>query len=106
LKTDYERPLKADYDIFTLDNRQLFSAGTIVSDEAVEELISKHEKPSVKSFSFLKHGSIQDTILLSFSRLPYNIIFNDEKITTSILDIMEKVNVPYPVLEIMKSVKK
>ena len=93
--------LKLNHNVFTLDNRQLLSAGTVVSNEVVEELISTHESPSTKSSPFLKHSSIKDNILLFFSQPPYDIIFADEKKTASLLDLMEHVNVPYPILETM-----
>jgi len=93
--------LKLNHDVFTLDNRQLLSAGTVVSNEVIEELISTQESPSTKTSPFLKHSSIKDNILLFFSQPPYNTIFADEKRTASLLKLMEQVNVPYPILEIM-----
>jgi len=93
--------LKLNHNVFTLDNRQLISAGTVVSNDIVEELISTHESPSTKNSPFLKHGSIKDNILLFFSQPPYNTIFADEKQTASLLDLIKQVNVPYPVLEAM-----
>ena len=93
--------LKLNHNVFTLDNRQLLSAGTVVSNEVLEELISTHESPSTKSSPFFKHGSIKDNILLFFSQPPYDTIFADEKKTASLLDLMEHVNVPYPILETM-----
>ncbi|MDI6687734.1 MAG: HD domain-containing phosphohydrolase [Desulfobacterales bacterium] len=93
--------LKLTHNIFTLDNRQLLPAGTAVSNEVVEELISMREGHSTKSSPFLKYRSIKDNILLFFSQPPYDTIFADEKRISSILNLMEQVNVPYPVLEIM-----
>jgi len=93
--------LKLNHNVFTLDNRQLIPAGTVVSNDIVEELISTYESPSTKTSPFLKHGSIKDNILLFFSQPPYNTIFADEKQTASLLDLIEQVNVPYPVLETM-----
>lgn len=93
--------LKLNYDVFTLDNRQLFQAGAIVSSSIVEELISTHKSHSDKTSSLLKHGSIKDNILLFFSQPPYDTIFSDEKRTAGLLDLMEQVNVPYPILETM-----
>ncbi len=93
--------LKLKHNIFTLDNRLLLPAGTVVSDDIVEELISTHESPSTKSSPFLKYGSIKDNILSFFFQPPYNTIFADEKQTASLLDLMEQVAVPYPILETM-----
>ena len=80
--------LKLNHNVFTLDNRQLLSAGTIVSNEVIEELISTHKNSSTKSSPFLKHGSIKDNLLLFFSQPPYNTIFADEKRTASLLDLI------------------
>ncbi len=93
--------LKLNYNVFTLDNRQLIPAGTIVSDDIVEELISTYQSPPHQSSVLLKHGSIKDDILLFFSQPPYNTILADEKRTASLLDLMEPVNAPYQILEIM-----
>ncbi len=93
--------LKLNYNVFTLDNKQLIPAGALVSEDIVEELISTHESPSAKSFPILKHGSIRDNALLFFSQPPHNTIFADTKRTEAVLDLMEQVNVPYPILETM-----
>jgi len=93
---------KLNYNVFTLDNRQLIPSGTVVSNDIVEELISTYESPSTKSFSFLQYGSIRDNALLFCSQAPsYNTIFADTKRTEAVLDLMEQVNVPYPILKIM-----
>lgn len=97
--------LKLTHNVFTLDNRQLIPAGTVVSDDIVEQLISTHESPSAKSFPFLKHGSIKNNALLFFSQPPYNTIFSDTKRTEAVLDLMEQVNVPYSILETMNYFK-
>jgi len=98
--------LKLNYNVFTLDNRQLLSAGTVVSNEVIDELISTHKSPSTKSSSFLKYGSIKEDMLSFFSQPPYNAIFADEKKTASLLDLMDQVNVPYPILETMDYFKR
>jgi HD-GYP domain-containing protein (c-di-GMP phosphodiesterase class II) len=93
--------LKLNHNVFTLDNMQLIPSGTVVSEDIVEELISKYESPSTKIFPLLKHGSIRDNSLLFFSQSPYNNIFADTKRTETVLNLMEQVNVPYQILEVM-----
>ena len=76
--------LKLNQNVFTLNNRQLIPAGTVVSDDIVEELISTYESPSTKSFPLLKHGSIRDNTLLFFSQPPHDTIFADTKRTEAV----------------------
>jgi HD-GYP domain-containing protein (c-di-GMP phosphodiesterase class II) len=92
---------KLNHHVFTLDNEQLLPAGTVVSDDILEELISKYQSIPQKSSGFLKYKSIRDNALLFFSQPPYNIIFGDTKLTESVLNLMEQVHVPYPVLKTM-----
>ena len=93
--------LKLNHNVFTLDNRRLIPAGTVVSDDILEELISTFKSPSTKVFPFLKYSTIKDNMLLFFSQTPYYIIFADTKRTEAVLDLMEQVDVQYPILKIM-----
>ena len=93
--------LKLNNPVFTLDNKQLLPAGSLVSDDILEELILTNQTPPKKTSGLLKHRSIRDNALFFFSQPPYNIIFGEAKLTEVILNLMEQVHVPYPVLETM-----
>ena len=93
--------LKLNYNVFTLDKAQLLPAGTVLSDDVVEELILTYQNPPHQNFALLKHGTIKDNTLLFFSQPPYDTIFAGKKRIESLLDLMEKVNVSYPVLEVL-----
>jgi len=93
--------LKLNNPVFTLDNKQLLPAGAVVSDDIMEELISTYQSPPHQSSGLLKYGPIKDDTLFFFSQLPYNTIFADTKLTEVVLNLMQRVHVPYPILEIM-----
>ncbi len=91
--------LKLGYPVTTLDNELLLQAGSDLSDETINGLISSNKIKSYKSLPLLEYGTVKKDLLRFLSQPPYHVIFSDKKQVSNILKLMENVNLVYPVLE-------
>lgn len=89
---------RLEYPVITIDNKELLSTGTIVSEEAVESLVSGNAGEIATNF-LLKYGSIKNDMTEFLNQEIYSIVFGDRNIKNSILKIIGKVRLPLPVLE-------
>jgi HD-GYP domain-containing protein (c-di-GMP phosphodiesterase class II) len=90
--------LIAKYPVYSHDNQLLVSAGTELTREYLDELCS-HRKKSCEMLSLLQYGTFQQDLLRQFSIAPYDVIFTDSKTVTAILQVMEQVQLPSPLLD-------
>jgi len=89
------------YPVHTRDNQQLLPAGTILSDKVVHGLISTESVSSRQVFPLMRHGTIRHDLFHFKSQLPYSTIFALQDRTDQALGLMEKVDLPQAVLEIL-----
>jgi HD-GYP domain-containing protein (c-di-GMP phosphodiesterase class II) len=94
-------PLKAAYAITTLDGRELFSAGDMITKERIDALNAQSAQSSHKAWPILDYGSIKRDLLFFISSPPYNLIFQDSDGVAEILDIMQNTKLVEPVLEML-----
>lgn len=87
------------YAVHTLDNKELLPAGTLLSDEVLEELRAAGKAGGFKSSRLMDYGTVKKDILGFFSESPYDIIFNVPGRTGPIMKIIEDVHLMRPVLE-------
>jgi hypothetical protein len=83
----------------TLDNQELLPAGTQLSAEIINELVSKARSVSYQKHSLLQSGSIRKDILRFINRPPYNVIFSDNEVKDDLLNFMENVHLVTPVIQ-------
>ena len=95
--------LKLQYPVHTLDKQLLLPSGSELSEDTLNHLISSNKSVSRQSHSLLEYVKKD---LLDLLRLPpYNVIFVDQKQTSELLTVMEKVSVIFPVLQAMNYFK-
>ncbi len=94
--TDY----KLQYPVYTIDNQLLLDAGMVVSSAAMEKLIAEC-KTEFPCQSLFKDNKTKQDILSFLKEPPYNVIFGDAKKVGDIMELMEKVSLPVPVVESM-----
>ncbi|MFH1624158.1 MAG: HD domain-containing phosphohydrolase [Pseudomonadota bacterium] len=85
--------------VHTLDNRMLLPAGTVLSADTLDALISSDRTRSYQTHPVLQHGSVKEDLLHFLSEPPYQIIFADEKQLANVLNVTETVDVVLPVLQ-------
>jgi HD-GYP domain-containing protein (c-di-GMP phosphodiesterase class II) len=88
-----------NHPVSTLDNRLLLRAGSQLSAEILNDLISQAGKVSYQQHSLLQYGSIKNDILNFITTPPYKVIFSEQRFIEDILNIIENIHVIAPVLQ-------
>ncbi len=94
-------PVKSPYQIITLEGKVLFSAGEVISEDSIQSLISSSAPFSQKIWPLLDYGSLKRDLLFFLNSPPYSSIFEGSDGITEILDIMKKIKLAEPVLEVL-----
>ena len=89
---------KLEYPVFTLDNSLLLPAGTRLTSEALDTLISKYKGIHGQPIPFLDYGTVYQDFLLFIKKPPYHSIFGEAEKRTA-MSTMEKTHFIPPVLE-------
>jgi HD-GYP domain-containing protein (c-di-GMP phosphodiesterase class II) len=87
------------YPVHTLQRQQLLPEGTVVSEEALLELIKTSKATLKKPFPLLKYKEVKDDLFTFMNSGPYQVIFAEQKRTAAVVNLMEKVSLPPSVLE-------
>ena len=98
--------LTLQHQVCTVDNRLLLPAGTTVSTETLDTLISSSGTTPYPSFSMLGYKSVKRDLLHFLSLPPYHIIFSDQGQISDLINIMESVHLVQPVLQSLDYFKK
>jgi HD-GYP domain-containing protein (c-di-GMP phosphodiesterase class II) len=91
--------IKLQYPIHTLEGKELVPAGVNLTDDFVKEVIASSDAPMAKSMSLMQYGSVKSDIFQFFANPPYKTIFENHEDTEDVLNVMEQVVLPIPVLE-------
>ncbi len=83
----------------TLENQTLFPTGSVVSEKNLDALISQAGNISYKERSLLQHGSIEEDIIRIINTPPYTIIFSPHKGISDVMNVVESLQVPSPLLK-------
>ena len=89
----------------TLDNKLLLPAGTKLSADILNDLISEARNVSYQKHSLLQHGSVGKDILGFITVPPYNVIFSDDEIIDDLMNFMENVHLISPVIQSLDYLK-
>jgi HD-GYP domain-containing protein (c-di-GMP phosphodiesterase class II) len=80
--------LELNYPVHTLEGKELFAAGSILSPEAIQEARRNYPPPSAAYHALLQHGSVHKDILGLIEHPPYSTIFSDTDDRKAILTLM------------------
>ncbi|MCK5681230.1 hypothetical protein KAI46_10525, partial [bacterium] len=92
------------YPVYSLENKLLLPAGTVLSESVLEELMSRAEDHP--GCFLLQYGTVQRDLLHFLSEPPYQIIFHDPQQKMEMLRTMERVYLVLPVLRSLDYFKK
>lgn len=87
------------YPIHTLDGRELVPSGTELTEDVLKEVIASNSRETARSMSLMQFGTVRDDIFHFFANPPYKIIFDNHEDTEDVINVMEQVILPVPVLE-------
>ncbi|HUO76590.1 MAG TPA: HD domain-containing phosphohydrolase [Thermodesulfovibrionales bacterium] len=91
--------MKLSYPVHTLDNQLLLPAGTVLSTETLEDLISSNKVTSYQAYPLLEYGMVKHDLLRQMIRPPYDLIFSSQERIAGVMTVLEKVNLIIPVLQ-------
>ena len=98
--------MKLSYPVHDIDNRLLLPAGTELSEDVLEDLISSNRAAPFETLSLLEHGSVREDIFKFLSEPPYQLIFPQKEDLDKLLIQMEKVQFVLPFLRSLDYFKK
>ena len=90
--------LVSKFPINDLNGDLLVSAGTELSPEFMQRLCAGN-RTQYEMIPLLKHGNILKDLMRQFTIPPYDFIFQREKASLTVLDVMERITLPLPILE-------
>lgn len=93
------KALKLEYPVHTLNKRVLLLAGTILSSETMDRLISASKEELYPTVPIFAYGTIHKDLIKLIKHGPYLVIFDDPEIVANILNSMGKVRINLPILE-------
>lgn len=91
--------LKLVLKVKTIDNKVLLPAGTVLSTQILDALISSNKTDSLQSYPLLQYESVKEDLLRFLSSPPYNVIFPDKEQIAELMNYMEAVNLSVHILQ-------
>ena len=91
--------LTLQHPIRTLDNQLLFPSGTLLMEETLNAVIDLHRTDSYQTYPLLLYGSVREDCLNFLSNPPYTAILQDKKQIHDLLNLIETVRFPIPILQ-------
>lgn len=91
-------PVVIEYPVFTVDQQELLSANTSLTGEIMKELISMPDEME-RVYPLFNYGSVKKDLIGFMEQPPYATIFNEPSAKRIVLDNMERVILPLPLLE-------
>ena len=85
--------------IHTLDKQLLFSPQTPLTQETLDAVIDSQATRSYESCFFLSYGSVREDCLNYLSSPPYRVCFQDREQAQALLNLLETVRLPIPILQ-------
>jgi HD-GYP domain-containing protein (c-di-GMP phosphodiesterase class II) len=91
--------IELQHPIHTLDNREILPTGTVLTEETLQEVINSNNRAPSKNMSLMDFNTVRTDIFEFFNNPPYKTIFENHEDTEDVLNVMERVILPLPVLE-------
>jgi HD-GYP domain-containing protein (c-di-GMP phosphodiesterase class II) len=95
-----------NHPVYTLDNKLLLPASTVLSTKTLQDLISSNRAASYQTCPLLEYGAVRHDLLRQMKRRPYDLIFSSQEKLAEILTVMEKVHLNVPILQSLDYFKK
>ncbi len=90
--------MRLHYSVHTLDNQLLLPAGTVLSTETLEDLISSSKATSYQTYPLFEYGTVKHDLLRQISKPPYDVILSGQEKIAEVMSVLEKVRLVIPVL--------
>jgi HD-GYP domain-containing protein (c-di-GMP phosphodiesterase class II) len=84
--------------IHTPDKQLLFPPGALLTKETLDAIIDSHRTHSYQTSPLLSYGSVKQDCLTFLSTRPFLTIFSDQKQIDDLLNLLETIHFPTPIL--------
>ena len=91
--------LTLQHPIRALDHQLLFPQGALLTEESLDAVIQSHRTYSHQTSPLLLHGSVKQDCLDFLSTPPFVTIFSDQREINDLLNLLETVRFPIPILQ-------
>jgi HD-GYP domain-containing protein (c-di-GMP phosphodiesterase class II) len=91
--------LTLQYPIRALDHQLLFPQGALLTEESLDAVIQSHRTYSYQTSPLLLYGSVKQDCLDFLSTPPFVTIFSDQREINDLLNLLETVRFPIPILQ-------
>jgi HD-GYP domain-containing protein (c-di-GMP phosphodiesterase class II) len=91
--------LTLQHPIRTLDHQLLFPQGALLTEETLDAVIHSHRTYSHQTSPLLLYGSVKQDCLDFLGTPPFVTIFSDQKEINDLVNLLETVRFPIPVLQ-------
>lgn len=88
------------YPVHDLSGQLIVPAGSELSPDFMAELCASNPN-QYDIIPLLQHGTILKDLMRQFTMPPYDAIFSQDKASLTVLDVMERVRLPLPILQAM-----
>lgn len=92
-------PLRLQYPVHTLDGELLLEAGTVLTPDTLEEVVSRRKEGEDPSVPILEYGTIRQDLLKCIRDGPYRLIFDDPPTVEEILRLSAKTEIALPLIK-------
>ena len=91
--------LKLHYPVHTLNGKEIFAAGSVLTHETIQEARRTYPPPPNTTRSLFKHGSVFNDLQDMIGQPPYNTIYNNKEDRSAVLTLMASSQVKPVVLD-------
>lgn len=98
-------PLRLHYPVHLLNGELLLPAGTDLTPETLDRVISSRKVEEEPAVPILRHGTIRQDLLGCIQEGPYRVIFDDPQTVAGLLQFMEKTCIALPLIKSLDSFK-
>lgn len=91
--------LRLLHPVFTLDNQVLFAPGTVLTRNTLDDALSSFRRIPCKTCSLLSFSTVKEDLLNFLSVPPYVTIFFDQRQIDELMNLLDSIDLPVPVLE-------
>ena len=91
--------LTLDYPVYSLDRQLLLPAGTTMSEDDLQALVSSSSADSQKKYSLMQFGTVRKDILDFVRQPPGKAVFNNDRELAEVMELMEQVQLAGPKLD-------
>jgi HD-GYP domain-containing protein (c-di-GMP phosphodiesterase class II) len=91
--------LRLTYPVHTPDKQLLLPAGTVLTKETLEKLISSRNVIPSSTYPLFSYGTLRNDLLRQMKRSPYDVIFSGDRKIEEVTTMLDKVPTLIPVLQ-------